>query len=161
MKRNCLKGLEIQPLTLAAYEQVYALWQQCPEGIGLGEVDSRAGIARYLERNPGMSFIAMAGGEVIGSVLCGHDGRRGYLHHLAVHPTARRRGVGRRLVESGLGALRQAGLEKCHLFIFHRNEAGSAFWKAMGWTGRGDIGVMSKGLVLGPEGPGCAGACAC
>jgi putative acetyltransferase len=136
-------NIEICPFTMEAYDRVFALWQQC-EGIGLSEADSPASIQAYMDRNPGMSFIATAGGAVVGAVLCGHDGRRGYLHHLAVHPGSRRRSVGRRLVDQCLAALQRAGIRKCHLFVFHQNRDGIAFWTAAGWTVRTDIGVLSK-----------------
>jgi N-acetylglutamate synthase len=86
-------AIEINPFSLDAYDAVLALWRQC-EGIGLSQADSRENIQRYLERNPGMSFIATFNGTVVGAVLCGHDGRRGYIHHLAVHPSCRRTKTG-------------------------------------------------------------------
>jgi len=136
-------SIEIAPLTIAAYDDVLTLWRQC-EGIGLSEADSRESIQAYLQRNPGMSFLATADGDPVGAVLCGHDGRRGYVHHLAVHPRFRRRGIGRQLVDQCLRALQQAGIQKCHLFIFNLNRDGIAFWKDVGWTPRGDISVISK-----------------
>jgi ribosomal protein S18 acetylase RimI-like enzyme len=136
---------EILPFTMDAYDRVFALWQQC-EGVGLSDADSQASIQAYLTRNPGMSFIAIADGTVVGAVLGGHDGRRGYIHHLAVHPHSRRRSLGRRLVEQCLGALQRAGIQKCHIFIFNRNESGIVFWKSVGWTPRSDIGVISKNI---------------
>ncbi len=136
-------SFQIQPLTPAEYDALFALWKRC-EGVGLSEADSRANIQRYLRRNPGMSFIAVSDGEVVGGVLGGHDGRRGYIHHLAVHPQARRCSLGRQLVERCLDALRQEGIQKCHLFIFNKNAEGIAFWQAIGWTPRNDIGVISK-----------------
>ena len=142
--------IEIQPFTINVYDRVFALWQQC-EGIGLSEADSPASIQAYLNRNPGMSFIATAGGTVIGAVLCGHDGRRGYLHHLAVHPQARRRSVGRQLVDRCLGALQRAGIQKCHIFVFNQNQGGMAFWKSVGWTPRSDISLASKGIGASPH----------
>ena len=138
-------NIEIQPFTMDAYNRVVALWQHC-EGVGLSEADSGTSIQAYLSRNPGMSFIATADGEVVGAVLCGHDGRRGYIHHLAVHPQWRRRSLGRRLVERCLGALQRAGIQKCHIFIFNQNEDGIAFWKSVGWTPRSDISVISKNI---------------
>ena len=138
-------NLEIRPFTIAAYDRVYALWQQC-EGVGLSEADSPASIQSYLDRNPGMSFVAICGNEVVGAVLCGHDGRRGYLHHLAVHPQSRRRSVGRRLVEHCLGALREAGIQKCHICLFNQNQEGLAFWQSVGWAPRRDIGLVSKSI---------------
>jgi putative acetyltransferase len=142
-------NIEIHPFMMDAYDRVLALWQQC-EGVGLSEADSRASIQVYLDRNPGMSFIATDRGEVVGAVLCGHDGRRGYIHHLAVHPQARRRSVGRRLVDECLGALQRAGIQKCHIFVFNQNQDGIAFWKSVGWTLRGDISLISKSIGLGP-----------
>jgi ribosomal protein S18 acetylase RimI-like enzyme len=136
-------GVDIRPFSMAAYNHVLALWQQC-EGVGLSQADSRQAIQAYLHRNPGMSLIAADGPTVVGAVLCGHDGRRGYIHHLAVAPSYRRRGLGRSLVERCLASLRQAGIDKCHIFIFNDNPAGSAFWEATGWTPRGDIGVLSR-----------------
>jgi N-acetylglutamate synthase len=135
--------IEICPFTMAAYDGVFALWQQC-EGVGLSEADARENIEAYLRRNPGMSFVATDRGAVVGAVLCGHDGRRGYIHHLAVHPESRRRSVGRRLVQQCLRALQNEGIQKCHIFIFNRNEGGMAFWKSVGWTPRGDISIFSK-----------------
>ena len=139
---------KILPFTMDAYDRVIAVWQQC-EGVGLSDADSRASIQAYLIRNPGMSFVAIADGVVVGAVLCGHDGRRGYIHHLAVHPQSRRCSLGRRLVEQCLGALQCAGIQKCHIFIFNQNESGIAFWKSVGWTPRSDIGVISKNIEPG------------
>jgi len=130
---------------MGEYDRVLALWQQC-EGVGLSEADSRETIQAYLVRNPGMSFIATDDGLVVGAVLCGHDGRRGYIHHLAVHPRSRRHSLGRRLVEQCLRALQDAGIQKCHIFIFNQNEGGIAFWKSVGWTPRNDISVISKSI---------------
>jgi ribosomal protein S18 acetylase RimI-like enzyme len=136
----------IESFTLRHYEAVYDLWDRCP-GVGLSSADARDCIASYLERNPGMSFIALAGANVIGAILGGHDGRRGYIHHLAVEESYRRQGIGRQLVENCLKALEGAGIQKCHLFIFHENDGGIAFWETSDWTLRQDIMVMSKRLV--------------
>ena len=141
-----MQALLFEPLTIARYESVYALWDRCP-GVGLSSADDRENIAAYLDRNPGMSFIALAGTEVVGVILGGHDGRRGYIHHLAVDETVRRRGIGKQLVKNCLNTLEEAGIQKCHLFIFHENEKGTAFWEANGWTLRQEIRVMSKHLV--------------
>ncbi len=124
------------------YDEVYALWQSCA-GVGLSSADSRGSIASYLDRNPGLSFIAKLQETIIGAILCGHDGRRGYIHHLAVLENYRRLGIGRQLVDHGLEALQAEGIQKCHLFIFRQNESGIAFWQAIGWTYRQDIRVMS------------------
>jgi ribosomal protein S18 acetylase RimI-like enzyme len=132
----------ISPFVIQAYDEVYALWQNCA-GVGLSSADSKESIAAYLVRNPGMSFIARDGEKIIGAILCGHDGRRGYIHHLAVRESHRRQGIGRHLVDHALAALQKEGIQKCHLFIFHENESGIAFWQSAGWTFRHDIRVMS------------------
>jgi ribosomal protein S18 acetylase RimI-like enzyme len=136
-------GTEILPFRLIDYPAVHALWEAC-EGIGLhDDCDSREGIARYLARNPGLSFLARSGERVLGAVLAGHDGRRGYLHHLAVHPAARHQGTGRRLVDAALAALGAQGIAKAHIFVFRDNELGRAFWEACGWHLREDLDLLS------------------
>ncbi len=133
----------VQPFEPADYAAVHALWSAC-EGIGLhDDVDSQAGIIRYLERNPGLSFVGRDGERVVGAVLAGHDGRRGYLHHLAVHPAARRLGLGRELVAAALAALKAQGIGKCHIFVFRDNPEGRAFWESCGWRLREDIDLLS------------------
>jgi ribosomal protein S18 acetylase RimI-like enzyme len=136
-------NITISPFTIDAYDQVIDLWRQA-EGVGLSSADSRESIQAYLERNPGMSFIAEQNGTLVGAVLCGHDGRRGYIHHLAVHPDYRWQGIGRQLVDRCLAALQEVGIQKCHLFIFNQNLSGIRFWESVGWTKRSDIGVISK-----------------
>src|SRR5215471_3680247 len=106
---------KIELMSLDDYDEVIALWQSA-EGVGLGESDTRDAIAAYLKRNPGMSFVARHEGELAGAVLCGHDGRRGYLHHLAVAPPHRRNGLGRKLVAKCLAELKRRGILKCNIF---------------------------------------------
>ena len=132
----------ISPFTKEDYAEVYALWQKC-EGVGLSSADSQTSIAAYLVRNPGMSFIARRDAVVVGAILGGHDGRRGYIHHLAVHENHRRQGIGRSLVEQCLNRLQEEGIKKCHLLIFHENQPGISFWRRIGWTLRQDIRIMS------------------
>jgi putative acetyltransferase len=134
----------ISPFTLDAYDKVMALWKES-EGIGLSGADSKESIRSYLERNLNMSLTAEdSQGTLLGAVLCGHDGRRGYIYHLAVHPDHRRLGIGRKLVQECLARLKMAGIQKCHIFIFDDNTSGTDFWKAIGWTYREDIRVISK-----------------
>ncbi|MEN8613900.1 GNAT family N-acetyltransferase [Dehalogenimonas sp. THU2] len=137
-----------QPFSPADYPVAIALWQQC-EGIGLSDADSEAAIRSFLDRNPGTSFAAFDGDRLIGTVLGGHDGRRGYLYHLAVHPGYRQQGVGCTLARKCLDALKARGIQKCHLFIFNTNEAGINFWQKLGWTQRQDISVISKVMEPG------------
>jgi ribosomal protein S18 acetylase RimI-like enzyme len=138
--------VEIVPFTLEHYRDAVALWQQS-EGVRLhDECDSREAIGAYLERNPGLSFIARDRERVVGAALCGHDGRRGYLHHLTVSRAARGQGVGRRLVARCLEGLRARGIARSHIFIVNSNTAGIAFWERIGWRRRDDISIMSKDL---------------
>ncbi len=140
-------SVRITEFTIEAYEAALALWQEC-EGIGLSEADSKERIQSHLERNPGMSFVALDRDTLVGAVLCGHDGRRGTIHHLAVHPSWRRQGIARQLADKCLEVLRAAGIDKCHGFVFDRNAEGIEFWRNAGWTLRDDVRVVSK--TLGP-----------
>ena len=136
---------QLSDFEIEFYDQVVELWRRC-EGIGLSGADSPENIGAYLRRNPGMSFVAIGGGEVVGAALSGHDGRRGYIHHLAVRPQWRGHGVGRELVDRCLQALAEAGIQKCHLFIYADNEEGMAFWRSVGWRPREELVVVSKNL---------------
>lgn len=118
------------------------LWR-VSEGVGLNESDSPEQLEAYLRRNPDMSFVARNGArQMVGAVLCGHDGRRGYLHHLAVARSARRHGVGRSLIESCLAKLSAEGIAKCNIFVYAHNLDGQEFWRRLGWAGREDLLVM-------------------
>ena len=131
------------PFTEADYDEAVALWRRC-KGLALGRADAREPIAAYLRRNPGFSFVARGeDGALAGAVLCGHDGRRGYLHHLAVAPSCRGCGIGRALVQLALDAVRAAGLEKCHIFVLAGNADGRRFWARAGWRERTDLVVMT------------------
>ena len=112
----------------------------------MGESDTREGISRFLTRNPGLSFVATDQGRVVGAALAGHDGRRGYIYHLAVHEARRGRGVARDLVRHCLRALSSEGISKCHLFVFAANTVGIEFWRRVGWTERVELKVMSQAL---------------
>ena len=129
----------------ADYDDAVALWQ-ATEGMGLSAADAPERIAAYLARNPGMSFTAREDGLLVGAVLCGHDGRRGYLHHLAVRADRRGQGIGSELARRALEALAAAGIDKCHLFVIRDNQAGAAFWRKVGWVERDDILMMSKNI---------------
>ena len=105
-----MKNITVAEFTIDAYEQVYSLWENC-DGIGLSSADSRPRIQIYLERNPGLSLIAHERQRVVGTILCGHDGRRGYIHHLAVLSAYRRQGIGRLLVDKSLATLQSLGIQ--------------------------------------------------
>lgn len=135
--------LRIRPMTAGDYDAVIALWR-VTEGIGLSAADEREAIAAYLERNPGLSRVAYRGDALVGAVMGGHDGRRGYLHHLAVVPSERGRGLGRELAEQCLDDLRALGLGKINIFVYAENVEGQAFWRATGWIARDDLLVMQR-----------------
>ena len=136
-------NIVIREMVIQDYDEVLALWQTS-EGVGLSDADSEGSIAHYLARNPGLSFVARDGEHLVGAILCGHDGRRGYIHHLAVSQSHRRQGLGQALVERCLSALRRDGIGKCHIFVFAGSQDTSAFWKSIGWTRRVELVMMSQ-----------------
>lgn len=136
------KGVRIDPMTIDDYEPAMALWRATP-GMVIAAVDSRDAFARYLARNHGTSFIARSAGRLAGAVMSGHDGRRGYIHHLAVDPAFRGRGIGRALAERCIAALAREGIDKVHAFVFSDNKAGLGFWRRFGWHERTDLTVFS------------------
>ncbi len=134
--------IDLRPMVEADIPAALALWQGLP-GIGLRDADNPAALARYLRRNSGLSFAAVEAGELAGVSLAGHDGRRGYLHHVAVTPGLQRRGIGRMLVEACLAALKAEGIEKVNFWVKADNAAGLAFWKRLGGRERSDLVVVS------------------
>lgn len=150
------KKVRLRAFLLRDFPEVHGLWTGMA-GIGLNESDTRPAIAAFLRRNRGLSLVADAGGRLVGAVLCGHDGRRGYLHHLAVLPEWRRRGLGRQMVAACLGRLAAAGIPKCNIFLFSDNEKGAVFWKRGGWRMRGDLKVLQRPTQSAACGPdrGC------
>jgi len=152
-------ALQIREFTMADYDSAYALWS-ATEGVGLSQADEPGNIALFLLRNPGLSFIAEDGGTVVGAVLCGNDGRRGFLHHLAVDRGHRRSGIGRALVQRCLAALSAAGLRKCHIFVMADNGEGQRFWRSIGWEERTTLKVMSRDVAPNPPAPNPPGTSA-
>ena len=139
--------VQIRKMTLDDYESVYALWLSCA-GMGLNDTDdSREGIGRYLERNPETCFVALEADQIVGVILAGHDGRRGYIHHTAVSPSKQKHGIGTLLVDAALDALRGEGITKTALVAFARNENGNAFWEKMGFTVRDDLVYRNRALA--------------
>jgi len=139
--------MKITKMTIKDYDEVYALWKNT-EGMGLhSDSDSKKGILRYLKRNPGLSFVARENGRLVGTVLCGHDGRRGHLYHLAVDRSYRKKGIGNALVNRALSKLAAIGFSKCTLCAFVKNYAGRKFWRHTGWTERPDIIMMAKDTI--------------
>ena len=137
----------IRTMTIEDYEGVYELWINTP-GMGLNTTDdSYDGIGKYLKRNPDTSFVAIEEGRIIGIILAGHDGRRGYIHHTAVLPEHRRKGIGKALLENAMKALEAQGISKVALVVFVRNEDGNAFWENMGFTEREDLVYRNRNIV--------------
>jgi ribosomal protein S18 acetylase RimI-like enzyme len=123
---------QIREMTIAGYDEVHRLWSRT-EGLCLGEDDNQDRFKLYLDRNQGLCFIAVSGTEIIGTVLCGHDGRRGILRHLAIKPEFRRRSIAKALIQKSLSALAEQGIKKCNIFVQDDNVAGLEFWKHVGW----------------------------
>ncbi len=128
----------IRPFALDDYAAARALWE-ASEGVGLDDSDSRERIQAFLRRNPGLSAVAEVDGTVVGAVLCGHDGRRGLIYHLAVAHAHRRQGVGAALVSASLAALRAEGIRKCHVLVFADNHEANQFWRRQGSKVRTDL----------------------
>lgn len=137
--------ITISDLTPDDYNRVMTVWNQC-DGIGLSGSDSEENIRSFLGKNPGMSFIAKVGDRIVGAVLCGHDGRRGHIYHLGVHPDYRHQGIGRTLSERCLCALKEAKIERCHLFVYNDNVEGIQFWMRTGWRLRSELSIATKDI---------------
>ena len=136
----------LRVFTIQDYDAACELWRDT-EGIGLSEADKRENIGYFLARNPGLSMVAEEDGRLVGALLCGSDGRRGFLHHLAVARTHRRTGIGRALVKRCLAGLAGIGMRKCHIFVLHDNAEGRLFWERTGWEERTTLLVMSHDVV--------------
>ena len=133
-------------MTIDDYDKVYQLWINTP-GMGLNSIDdSRAGIEKYIKRNPTTCFVAETKSKIVGVIMAGHDGRRGYIYHTAVSSVYRNQGIGKRLVDSALSALEQEGINKAALVVFERNEIGNEFWSHLGFAERDDLIYRNKNI---------------
>lgn len=138
--------MQIRKMTIDDYEKVYDLWLKTP-GMGLNNLDdSKDGIKRYLLRNPGTCFVAIKEDVITGVILSGHDGRRGYIYHIAVTSSERRKGIGTALVERAVDALKSEGINKVALVVFSDNVNGNSFWKRCGFTEREDLIYRNKAV---------------
>lgn len=135
-------SVTFREMQIADYDNVMALWQQTDHMV-IREADSRDNIIAYLDKNPNMSFVAILHGEVVGAVLAGTDGRRGYLQHLAVASQHRGKRIGKTLVEKVTDSFAQIGIEKTHLFVKADNEAAQEFYRSMGWEVRKEVKMYS------------------
>lgn len=129
----------VRAMQVEDYDRVYALWMTI-HGFSIRAIDdSREGVARFLERNPGISVVAEMEGQVVGAILCGHDGRRGCLYHVCVHEDYRMHGIGKAMVVSCMQALEKEGINKVSLIAFTKNDVGNTFWRRIGWKRREDL----------------------
>src|SRR6201982_899059 len=114
------------------YDATLQLWQRV-EGLEVAEGDDKQGVAQFVARNPGLRRVAIDGSTIFGVVMCGHDGRRGYIYHLAVDPVYRGHGLGKLLIEECLAGLKRAGLERANILVARDNPRGREFWRRAGW----------------------------
>lgn len=129
----------IRLLTEYDYDEVYQLWKRTP-GLGIYNVDdSKESIKRFIKRNPTTNFVAVENGQIVGTVLAGHDGRRGYLYHACVEEGHRQKSIGRMLIEQVIKAMKAENITKIALVCFLTNDLGNKFWSSLGWTKREDL----------------------
>lgn len=129
----------IRSMSIEDYPAVKALWRSI-RGFGIRSIDdSEEGVARFLARNPGISVVAERDEEIVGAILCGHDGRRGCLYHVCVREDCRMQGIGKAMVVFCMEALKKEQINKVSLIAFTKNDVGNAFWKQIGWTKREDL----------------------
>lgn len=141
--------MTIRTMTIDDYEGVYALWMTI-KGFGIRSIDdSREGVERFLKRNPTTSVVAEMDGKIVGSILCGHDGRRGCLYHVCVMEGYRRHGIGKAMVVRAMEKLKEEEISKVSLIAFSVNDIGNAFWNTIGWTERLDLNYYD--FVLNEE----------
>jgi ribosomal protein S18 acetylase RimI-like enzyme len=137
----------IRQMTINDYEELLRLWENTP-GIGVSEADSRENIERFLNRNSCFNMVCQIDNRIVATVLCGYDGRRGYIYHVAVDNKYRLRGIGLALVDEVLKRLRTEGVDKCHLFVFSDNYPAQDFWSNTGWEQRDDLLIYSRKLHI-------------
>ena len=131
--------IEIRTMTIEDYDGVYDLWMTI-KGFAIRSIDdSRIGVERFLRRNPTTSVVAVENGKIVGSILCGHDGRRGCLYHVCVHADYRMQGIGKSMVVFCMNELKKEEISKVSLIAFTKNDVGNAFWNRIGWTRRLDL----------------------
>ena len=135
-------------VTIEDYDEIYALWNSTEQSRrALNPVDdSREGIEKYLKRNPSTCFAAVSDGRIVGVILTGHDGRRGIIHHMCVHPDHRRKGIASHLVSLAEEALQKEGIQKVFGLVFKDNDPANAFWEQQGYTLRTNLNYRNKSM---------------
>ncbi len=138
--------MNIRLMTIEDYEAVFQLWTDTP-GMGMRSIDdSLSGITNFLKRNPATCFVTQVNTELVGVILCGHDGRRGYIYHAAVKPDFRKKGIAKALVNAALDALKKEKINKVALVVFNTNDLGNQFWQSMGFEQRNDLVYRNKSI---------------
>ncbi|KAA6224629.1 GNAT family N-acetyltransferase [Campylobacter sp. LR185c] len=138
--------MDIRPMQKDDYDGVYKLWCEI-KGFGLRSIDdSRENISRFLDRNPNLSVVAEENRQIIGSILCGHDGRTGGFYHVCVHPNHRKKGIAHAMTRFCLNALKEENINKIALIAFKSNDLGNEFWKHYGFTLREDANYYDWSL---------------
>ena len=139
--------MKIRNMIIDDYDEVYELWLSCA-GMGLNDIDdSRDGVEKFLKRNPDTCYVAEENGKIIGVIMVGNDGRRGYIYHTAVSPAERSKGIGTQLVNEALNALKDLGIIKVALVVFNKNEQGNIFWEKLGFVKREDLAYRNKTIT--------------
>ena len=136
-------NIDTREFSINDYDAAVELWQRV-EGLEIAEGDDKQSVAQFLARNPGLSRVAIDGSRTVGVALCGHDGRRGHIYHLAVDPAYQRRGLGKRLLDECLESLRRTGVKRVIIMVADDNPRGRSFWRRSGWeeiTGAITMGI--------------------
>lgn len=142
-------GIVIREMKQEDYEEIYKLWNTI-NGFGMRSIDdSREGIERFIKRNPTTSVVAEIDGKIVGTILCGHDGRRGCFYHVCVQKEYRTYGIGKSMALAAMQALQKEHINKVCLIAFKSNEVGNRFWKSVGWNFREDLNYYD--FVLNDE----------
>ena len=136
---------QIEPMRMDDYDGVIALWKRTE---GMSRLETRDEMARFLERNPDLSLVVRGDNQVVAAVLCGHDGRRGYMYHLAVDREHRRHGLAKQMVDRCLAALGRLGIIRCGLQVYRSNEIGLRYWRSTGWKERTDVAPFTHDINL-------------
>jgi ribosomal protein S18 acetylase RimI-like enzyme len=133
--------VKIRGMTIADFDGICEVWKNHK---GTNPVDDSAeGFAKYIRRNPTTSFVAEDNGKIVGTILAGHDGRRGFIHHMAVMPEYRRQRIGHSLAEKAIEKIKAEGIDKTHIFSYQNNSTGQSFWSDFGFEKRDDVFVFS------------------
>jgi ribosomal protein S18 acetylase RimI-like enzyme len=141
-KKSSDDAYQVERAQLTDMVPMLDLWRATP-GLGVGQGDEEKALKVFIERNPSTCLVLRINEGLIGTVLGGFDGRRGYIYHLAVHPDYQGRGYGRMLLKQVINELKSLGALKIHLFVFRDNQPATKFYHHQGWELRHDIQVFS------------------